>query len=103
MRIGNDHATIAPVTLDDKENANKERGRLLRALARVHCSTATSYPELGGKPGPSAQIQIPPAGLVDTADALTRCATQPQAAPSATAHDVDDALRRALTSVLIRY
>jgi hypothetical protein len=30
MRIGYDHATIALVTLDDRENANEDRGRLLR-------------------------------------------------------------------------
>jgi hypothetical protein len=98
MRIGNDRASIALVTLDDKENANKERGRLLRAMARAHCSTATSRLEPGSEPGPRAQIHSPPAGPIDTADALTRGDMQPQATPSATTHNADDALRRALTA-----
>jgi len=98
MRINHDHATIALVTLDDRENANEDRGRLLRALARAHSSTEALHLELGGKPGLRAQIQTQPAGRIATANAMAGCATQPQATPMATAHNVDDALRRALTA-----
>ena len=83
MRINHDHATIALVTLDDRENANEDRGRLLRALARVHSSTEASHLELGGKPGLRAQIQIQPAGRIATANAMAGRATQPQATPCA--------------------
>ena len=98
MLIGNDHASIAPVTLDNKENESDERGRLLRALARVHGPSATSSLQLESEPGCRAQIRNPPAGWIATASATWRCVTQPEATPDATNHSADDVLRRALTA-----
>ena len=36
MLIGNDHASIALVTLDDNRREDEQRGKPLRALARSH-------------------------------------------------------------------
>ena len=98
MRIGNDHASIAPVTLDNKENESNDRGRLLRALARAQGPSAASSLQLESEPGPRAQIHNPPAGRIATAGAMAHCAMQPKATPSATIYSADDVLRRALTA-----
>ena len=54
MRIGYDHATIAHVTLDDKKNTASDRGRLLRAMARLYASKAAFEFRTDCRPRPDA-------------------------------------------------
>ena len=95
MLIGNDHASIALVALDDEENQTNERGRLIRALARAQGSKVASSLGLGSTPGP-IQIQVPPAGWIANASAPARLLTAPGTNLSEAAQPADDRLRRAL-------
>ena len=53
MRIGYDHATIATiVTLDNKEDTASDRGRLLRATARLYDSKAVYGSRTDSRPKP---------------------------------------------------
>jgi hypothetical protein len=54
MRIGYDHATIALVTLDNKRNTASDRGRLLRAMARLYDSKAAFEFRTDCRPRPDA-------------------------------------------------
>ena len=60
MLIGNDHASIALVTLDDKRREDERRSKPLRALARSHGLAAT------------------PCGAPKGAPAITRNRTRPE-------------------------
>jgi hypothetical protein len=54
MRIGYDHATIALVTLDNKKNTASDRGRLVRAMARLYASKAAFEFRTDCRPRPDA-------------------------------------------------
>ena len=64
MRIGYDHATIAHATLDNKENTASDRGRLLRATARLYDSKAVYGSRTDSRPKPDALRNPPGEGRV---------------------------------------
>ena len=95
MLIGNDHASIALVTLDKQEGENEQRGRLLRALARSHALAAASGGAPKGAPAVK-QNSDQPETRIALAERPANRPAGPLAVAGASPRQGNDALRRAL-------
>jgi hypothetical protein len=95
MLIGNDHASIAPVTLDEHKRGDEQRGKPLRALARSHGLAAASGGVPRGAPAVMHKTRTRPVMRITLAARPALGALAPREDTGASSRHGNDAPRRA--------